>query len=227
MIMNQSDFEKYTGCLLGGAVGDALGAPVEFMTAADIRAKYGSGGVTTYVEFPDGHGEFTDDTQMTLFTAEAVLRTVHREVLRGISGAYLEIAYHSYLRWLSSQGITIPNDNIINDDFPTLSGWLIKEQGLFKQRAPGNTCLRALRSGAAGSIERPLNNSKGCGGIMRVAPLGLFFNDSPEDAFKHGSDAAAITHGHPSGYLSAGFLCSPDFLPGRRHRSGRSNSGGK
>jgi ADP-ribosylglycohydrolase len=54
-----------------------------------------------------------------------------------------------------------------------------------------------------GTRERPINNSKGCGGLMRVAPAGLFF-EGPETAFEMAVRIAAITHGHPSGYLAAG-----------------------
>jgi ADP-ribosylglycohydrolase len=39
---------------------------------------------------------------------------------------------------------------------------------------------------------------------MRVAPVGLFLHNQPEFAFEIGCDIAAITHGHPTGYLSAG-----------------------
>ena len=55
-----------------------------------------------------------------------------------------------------------------------------------------------------GTMDAPINNSKGCGGVMRVAPVGLVFLG--EMAFLEGAKTAAITHGHPSGYLSAGFL---------------------
>lgn len=41
---------------------------------------------------------------------------------------------------------------------------------------------------------------------MRVAPAGLFY--SKERAFEMAVDFAALTHGHPSGYLSAGVLAS-------------------
>ena len=40
--------ELFRGCLLGGAVGDALGYPVEFMTDSDIFRKYGERGITEY-----------------------------------------------------------------------------------------------------------------------------------------------------------------------------------
>ncbi len=53
-----------------------------------------------------------------------------------------------------------------------------------------------------GTIEQPLNDSKGCGGVMRIAPVGLIANQP----FELGCEIVAITHGHPSGYLAAGFL---------------------
>ena len=53
-------------------------------------------------------------------------------------------------------------------------------------------------------MAEPINNSKGCGGVMRVAPAGLFY--CGEDAFRMGAEFAALTHGHPSGFLSAGVL---------------------
>lgn len=193
--------DKYLGCLIGGAVGDALGAPVEFMSISGIRQRFGPGGITGYVEYEDSAGEFTDDTQMTLFTAEALLRAAHRAMLKGIGGALNTIAYRSYLRWLFTQGIEVESGF-------SKDGWLINQEALYKIRAPGNTCLMALKSGKAGSINNPINDSKGCGTIMRMAPVGLMYFGDNRAAFKTGCDLSAITHGHPSGYLSGGFFAS-------------------
>lgn len=193
----------FTGCLLGGAVGDALGAPIEFMSIDTIRAQWGPDGVTGYVEYEDGTGAFTDDTQMTLFTAEGLLRARHREVQRGIGGAVVPITWRSYQRWLLTQGEASP----VKD--PELeSGWLIREKDLFARRAPGNTCLGALRSGQEGTMEKPINNSKGCGTIMRVAPAGLMHWNDPEAAFRVAAETSALTHGHPTGFLSAGHFAA-------------------
>lgn len=89
-----------------------------------------------------------------------------------------------------------------------LDGWGIKQRELYKRRAPGNTCLSALQSGKRGTIGKRINDSKGCGGVMRVAPVGLIKSFKPEDAFQYGAELAAITHTHPSGYLSAGALAA-------------------
>ena len=53
-------------------------------------------------------------------------------------------------------------------------GGILAQRELYARRAPGTTCLSALRSGRMGTMEEPINDSKGCGGVMRVAPVGLF-----------------------------------------------------
>ena len=73
-------------------------------------------------------------------------------------------------------------------------------------RAPGNTCISALRGPRAGTIDEPLNDSKGCGGVMRIAPVGLLGPQYSGDRFDLGCEVAALTHGHPSGYLASGAL---------------------
>ena len=56
-------------------------------------------------------------------------------------------------------------------------------------------------------MAQPKNDSKGCGGVMRVAPVGLYEQD-PERAFDLGCEVAAITHGQPTGYLASGCLAA-------------------
>jgi ADP-ribosylglycohydrolase len=193
--------DRYQGCLLGGAVGDALGAPVEFMSLGEIRARFGPGGIRDFVPSYGKLGAITDDTQMTLFTAEGLIRAHNRGREKGICHPP-SVVYHAYLRWLDSQGEHAPFP------LPTMNdGWLAGIADLRSRRAPGNTCLSALRQGRMGIIEAPLNTSKGCGGVMRVAPVGLA-RGLGNDAFKLGCELAAITHGHPSGYLAAGVFAA-------------------
>lgn len=198
--MKSNRKDKIRGCILGGAIGDALGAPIEFLNYNEIINEYGENGVNDYIEFSDGSGEFTDDTQMTLFTAEGILRAYHRAVLKGIGGYTLKTTFDSYLRWLITQGYSAK----VKLDNELVNGWLVDRRELYKQRSPGNTCLDSLINSVPGSMEKPLNNSKGCGGVMRVAPVGLVFTSDVEYSFKVACEIASLTHGHPSGYLSAG-----------------------
>ena len=204
--MSRRDAEHFAGCLLGGAVGDVLGAPVEFMSLAEIRRRLGPQGVTDFMEAYGRLGAITDDTQMTVFTAEGLLRGCSRWRDKGIASA-AGMLHHAYLRWLKTQGMTSRHPAFTEATRRGDNGWLLGVRALHARRAPGNTCLSALCSAEMGAMERPLNDSKGCGGVMRVAPVGLFFGE-PEKAFDIGCEAAAITHGHPSGYLSAGCLAA-------------------
>ena len=199
--MSKLEMDNYIGCLLGGAIGDALGAPTEFMSLKGILHKYGNKGVTDYVEFEDNIGRITDDTQMTLFTAEGLMRYINTEREGGNRGDYIQAVYRSYIEWLHTQTKAGP-DNINGKH--EMEGCLLSNRLLYKKRAPGITCLNALSSGGCGFIDTPINDSKGCGGVMRVAPVGLVFHNDSARAFKIGAELAAITHGHPSGYLSAG-----------------------
>lgn len=180
-------------------MGDALGAPIEFKTTDAIRDFYGQEGITDY-DFAFGRrGAITDDTQMTLFTAEGLLRAETRRHLHGQADLVAEI-YQAYLRWLHTQDHRSKSPCFEPASF---NGWLIGIKDLYSCRAPGLTCLSALSSREMGTISTPLNNSKGCGGVMRVAPAGLVAA-TPRQAFQLGIDAAAITHSHPSGYFSSG-----------------------
>ncbi|RPJ69686.1 MAG: ADP-ribosylglycohydrolase family protein, partial [Acidobacteria bacterium] len=159
---------KFLGCLLGGAVGDALGAPVEFMSLAEIRRRFGPRGVEDYAPAYGRRGAITDDTQMTLFTAEGLIRGLVRWRSKGIAHVPSVVA-HAYLRWLRTQG---ESSACKVDDPDEDRGWLYSQRELHHRRAPGNTCLSALREmKTLGAPAR--NTSKGCGGVMRVAPAGL------------------------------------------------------
>ena len=195
--------QRWRGCLLGGAVGDALGAPVEFMTLDEIRRQFGPSGITEMTTAFGRKGAITDDTQMALFTAEGLLRS-H---VRGTGGAGQPVALvaNAYQRWLHTQcGKTgVPDVD--------LDGWLIGNKELFASRVPGDSCLDAL-SAMRTAGERARNRSKGCGSVMRVAPVGLFcareVGTSPDRAARRalelGCDTAALTHGHPTGQVAAG-----------------------
>ena len=101
---DRRDQAHFAGCLLGGAVGDALGAPVEFLSLSEIRARFGPGGIHGFVPAYDRVGAITDDTQMTLFTAEGLIRGDNRAREKGIGGGPIHCVHHAYLRWYETQG---------------------------------------------------------------------------------------------------------------------------
>lgn len=195
--------DKYRGCLLGGAVGDALGFAVEFMSEESIRSTYGESGITSY-KLLDNVAQISDDTQMTLFTANGLLLKEVRSLACGDDMSHAECIALCYSDWRRTQYEKYP-----------LSGlsfsWLVNIPQLFDQRAPGCTCLSALTPfslDSIGTIANPINRSKGCGGVMRVAPVGLYFKDRSQikTADLLAAEAAAITHGHELGYIPAAAL---------------------
>jgi ADP-ribosylglycohydrolase len=222
---------RFRGCLLGGAIGDALGAPVEFMSLAAIRQRFGDAGIRDYAPAYGRLGAITDDTQMTLFTGEGLLHAIERSQARGTVTAYVSFVAEAYLRWLETQGEP-------TRVAPQTRGGLLDVPELHSRRGPGATCLAALRD-RTDFIAAARNESKGCGGVMRIAPLAMFAHaalmndtqiqrasaelsdaarralreatdfldrDSIQRWFDIGAEVAGLTHGHPSGQLPAGFL---------------------
>ncbi len=200
---------RVRGCLMGGAVGDVLGNPVEFLPLDGIRREHGANGVTGYVPDGDGvTGRITDDTQMTLFTAEGLIRARARAVGKGIGGAETACVRNAYRRWLDTQNHSAPPAPAENDMART--GWLRQQPFLYARRAPGNACLTGLAQDCIPDSTRVLGDSgpvnagsKGCGTVMRSAPFGLL-GAEPRQAFELAAHCAQITHGHPTGYYAAG-----------------------
>ncbi|WP_239071906.1 ADP-ribosylglycohydrolase family protein, partial [Amycolatopsis sp. SID8362] len=197
---------RLRGSLLAGAIGDALGAKTEFDSIDRIREIAGPAGITDFIPAYGGVGRITDDTQMTLFTLEALIRA-HAQQRKTGSADVVHSLQLAYQRWLHTQGVAWDRARGPQSAVEAPDGWLITHQELFSRRAPGLTCFGELeaygRSGVRGTVERPINNSKGCGGVMRAAPVALWSDDLAE-VFQLGAESAALTHGHPSGYLSSG-----------------------
>jgi hypothetical protein len=116
--------DRIRGCLLGGAVGDALGARVEFMKLPEIRRCFGAAGIRDFAPAYGRLGAITDDTQMTLFTAEGFIRAWVRDQLKGMCHGP-GVVHHAYMRWLLTQGEQ-PDDRTISIG---VDGLAIRGQG--------------------------------------------------------------------------------------------------
>lgn len=195
--------DRIRGSLIGGAIGDALGYPVEFIYSfEEIQKRYGERGITRldikqhWLEDAEQAGKavVSDDTQMTLFTANGLLNAKKQGILLkyGICRAYIEW-------YLTQTGKKSPKYR---------DCWISNVPELNHRRAPGNTCMSSLDDIYRG--KDPINNSKGCGGVMRIAPIPLYATVqdrmSIEEADHLAGDAAEITHQHPLGYISAALM---------------------
>ncbi len=192
--------DQFLGCLIGGAVGDALGYSIEFLDERTIFRKYGKRGITRY-DLSSGKAIVSDDTQMSLFTANGLLNVATQNQRSGLNLSYRAGIRLAYQDWYRTQ--MAPLRNPIHEVGNT---WIFQAPVLHYWRAPGGTCLNALERGGYGRVDQPINCSKGCGGVMRVAPIGLYFYESLPKAMQVGAEAAALTHGHELGYLPAAML---------------------
>lgn len=95
--------DKIRGSLMAGAAGDTLGYAVEFKKFKDIISRYGGSGITRFELNERGKAEISDDTQMTLFTANGVLMGLTRGAMTGIGGAPEDYVSGAYMDWYKTQ----------------------------------------------------------------------------------------------------------------------------
>ncbi|WP_228538296.1 ADP-ribosylglycohydrolase family protein [Nocardia sp. XZ_19_385] len=201
--------DRVHGSLLGGAVGDALGAPIENLLLVDIRQRYGPNGVTG----DRFEGKISEETQLALFTMEALIKGSVRARAKGSGGATLGMMQQGFLVWLRGQGVEIPEQET------ELHSRLAVHPALVARRGNGLAVISALQKAGArgkpfaplGTRTEPVNDSKGCAALARSAPCGFGYlldrtGLAVEIVFELGCDAAALTHGNPSGWLPAGTL---------------------
>lgn len=191
--------DKVRGSLAGGAVGDALGYPIEFIYSfEEIKARYGEEGLQDYDKsYPwledynrNYKALFSDDTQMGLYTAEGLLYAEKH------GKPITPMICNAYLAWLGPQ-----IGKKIKIGYPSE---LAKIGPLNQRRAPGNTCISALLAIRTG--KEPMNNSKGCGGVMRIAPIALYgatHGWTLEESAKLAGEVAEITHLHQMSTLAS------------------------
>jgi len=154
-----------------------LGAAVEFLSWREIKSRYGDNGIQVPApSFGFDYPVITDDTQMAIATAVGIL------IPNNSVSQMLGNIWQAYLDWYQTQ--SDPDES----------------------RAPGLTCTGSIRGGVMGSTVKPLNDSSGCGGIMRVHPVGLKLHTNPTLAFEVGMETAALTHGSPNAYVPSGLM---------------------
>ncbi|MDR1571305.1 MAG: ADP-ribosylglycohydrolase family protein [Clostridiales Family XIII bacterium] len=174
------DREHFRGCLIGGA-------------ASDARA-YGtrSGGLNL----------ISDNTQMASFTLDGLVWAADRAKRKGVY-AYIPCLFYSYQKWHYTQ-----TGNLADDAYSfILDGEILRWEELYARRGQGTTSLTALAgsiNNRYGTMQNRINSSKGCGGVMRSAPIGMYFCRDAKAAFRIGCEAAALTHGHIDAMLPAG-----------------------
>ena len=173
--------DRFRGSLLGLAVGDALGHPTEFISSVErIRARFGPQGITDFSS-AGAHrpGTFTDDTQMTICVARALIRKGHTD-----RDSLMTLLGDEFVAWAQH-----PSNNRAPGG-TCLAG------------------CRKLKQGAAWR-DAGVKESKGCGAAMRAAPIGLYFFDDDEALVRMAAAQSVLTHSHPTGIASSVAAAAP------------------
>ncbi|WP_349238345.1 ADP-ribosylglycohydrolase family protein [Arthrobacter sp. Helios] len=200
---------KVHGCLLGGALGDALGYAVEFDSLEGIRDRFGDTGLTGFSQLA-APAPVSDDTQMTLYTVDGLV-DVLQWANDGVGADETACLWLAYLRWMKTQGLQLPGNAPYQSD-----RWIDGQEVLRHRRDPANGCISALMTGEMGTRFRPLNpDSKESGAVTRSAPFGLLPYVADDVLYRFSADGAALTHGHASALHSAAVFSTliHDLLP--------------
>ncbi|MFD8209276.1 ADP-ribosylglycohydrolase family protein, partial [Streptomyces sp. NPDC059695] len=194
----QQDFRaRVRGCLLGGALGDALGAGGEGLTLAELREAHGPDGLTDPVPAFGRRGAVTAATQMSLFTVDGLIRA---QVRRDTGAWHPPTDVHrAHLRWAATQRDWGPDERRKDN------GWLAREEWLYARRSPARACLTGLGDDVLGTLDRPKNpDAADAGALVRSAPFGLLVGWEPQLVCQLAVECAAQTHGAPAAGLAAG-----------------------
>ncbi|WP_162150206.1 ADP-ribosylglycohydrolase family protein, partial [Arthrobacter sp. H14] len=185
------------GCLLGGALGDALGYAVQSSSLEPVRGNFRTDGPTDLSRRP-APTAFSDETQLTLFAVDGLLEAL-RWANDGVPADEKACLWLAYLRWLRTQDARLPEASPV----PPVE-WLDQQPVMRHRREPDEACLTGLGSGEMGTPARPVNpDERGFGTVVRSAPFGLLPYVGPEMAYKLSTDTASLTHGHPAARQSA------------------------
>ncbi|MER5889316.1 ADP-ribosylglycohydrolase family protein [Streptomyces sp. NPDC001941] len=194
----QQDFRsRVRGCLLGAAIGDALGLGVDGLSLDEIRDAHGGAGLAEPVPAYGRLGAVSYATQTTLFTVDGLIRA---QVRRDTGAWHPPTDLHrAYRRWAATQHDWGPDERRPDN------GWLASQEWLYVRRDPPRSCLMGLGDDVLGTLEKPKNPAaRDVGALVRSAPFGLLVGWEPQLVCQLAVECAAQTHGHPAAYLSAG-----------------------
>ncbi len=195
---------KVRGCLLGLAVGDAMGHTVDNKTLDEIREDYGPNGLLGY-DLVNGYADVTSYTQLAAFSANGLLIALTRGRLQGKMAPLVRYIALATREWSRSQHFCTQERNYC---------WLSTVPEMKRRYCMDTRMLDALSRERLGTLEEPLYPSNHPGALTEVLPVALLAQElglSQEELDRLGAEAVALTHGEPEAFLSGAvlthFLC--------------------
>ena len=191
---------KFRGCLLGLAVGDAMGYTVDSKTLSQIYEDYGPNGLLGY-DLANGCAEITSYTQLSAYCANALLLMLTHRQMRGSCAPTLRYFSLALREWARTQQYSDPEQNRC---------WLSTVPEMKRKRCMDTWMLSTLSGETLGSLETPANLSNHPAPLTTVIPLALLWENlegTDEAQNRLACETVALTHGNPETFLSGAVLC--------------------
>ena len=190
----------YRGCLLGMAVGDAMGYTVDSRTWPEIQEDYGPNGLLGY-DLMNGYAEITSYTQLAAFTCNGLLIGITRGQLQGRMAPFVRYIAHALREWTAGQRPWGRPERTLC--------WLLQQPNMCRRHCMDTRMMDSLSRETLGTPEEPRNNFTNPGSLTAAIGVGIFFDpermDQPE-IDRLGLEAVALAHGSPQAFLSGGVL---------------------
>ena len=180
------------GLLCASALGDALGYPIELLSAEQIAECNPKPWEAAYGELL-----ISDDTQLTCYTLDGLTEVLEWNN-EGAAADELACLWLAYLRWFRGIGEALPETAPFSLD-REVDG----SSELTARRGPGAATLRALGSGEMQLVSKSVNpDALGSGALVRSAALGVLPVAQERTVVMLAVRGAALTHGHPEALVS-------------------------
>ncbi len=191
---------SYRGCLLGLAVGDAMGYTVDSRSWQEIQEDYGPNGLLGY-DLVNGYAEISSYTQLAAFTCNGLLLGLTRGQMLGKMAPLVRYVDLAHREWAASQR---PWGR------PARSYcWLLRKRELCQRHCMDTRMLDTLSREKVGSLEDPVNNYSTPCSLTSAIGVGLFFDrerTDQQEINRLGAEAVALTHGSPAAFLTGALL---------------------
>lgn len=190
----------YRGCLLGLAVGDAMGYTVDSRSWPEIQEDYGPNGLLGY-DLVNGYADVTSYTQLAAFTCNGLLLGLTRGQMQGRMAPFVRYIGLSSREWALSQRAWGKPDQS--------HCWLMQQSDLCRRHCMDTRMLDTLERDNLGSPEEPKNSFSQPGSLTSAVGVGLFFHRHRihlSEINRLGAEAVALTHGSPTAFLSGAAL---------------------
>ncbi len=193
--MNQREL-ACRGCLLGLAVGDAMGYTVDKKNWEEICADYGPNGLLGY-DLANGCAEITSYTQLAAFAANGLLLGVNR----GHSEKYSRYIALGLKEWLKGQ--------MTRGEMEKTYCWLAQVEPLRRRHCADTRLQDVLARDTLGTPEKPVFKSDNPGAITIPVAVGLLYDKAwmeTQQVGQLGAEAVAFVSGDPETFLSGTVL---------------------